>query len=253
MIIARQSTNQAMHILVDSAGHPQVDVLTMPSVTVTATDLDIRDLAATQDNILIYANTAKDGSGTNYVPLVDSDGHLQIDLMNSTVAVTQSGTWNIGTVTTITNSVTVTATNLDIRDLTSASDSIAAVQSGTWNIGTVTTLTGITNDVNIADGGNTITVDGTVSVTDATSTAQSNNQVSCSSTRATIITGSSSNKSVLIKNHGDNDVYVGDSSVTTATGLKLSKNESIAADTEASISGICAATETATVSYWILT
>ena len=36
---------------------------------------------------------------------------------------------------------------------------VAATQSGTWNIATVTTLTGITNDVNIADGGNSITVD----------------------------------------------------------------------------------------------
>lgn len=36
---------------------------------------------------------------------------------------------------------------------------VAATQSGTWDVGTVTTLTGITNDVNIADGGNSITVD----------------------------------------------------------------------------------------------
>lgn len=36
---------------------------------------------------------------------------------------------------------------------------VAATQSGTWDIGTVTTLTSITNDVNIADGGNSITVD----------------------------------------------------------------------------------------------
>lgn len=42
---------------------------------------------------------------------------------------------------------------------------VAATQSGTWNIATVTTLTGITNDVNIADGGNSITVDGTVAAT----------------------------------------------------------------------------------------
>ena len=32
----------------------------------------------------------------------------------------------------VTGSVTVTATNLDIRDLTSVSDSVSAVQSGTW-------------------------------------------------------------------------------------------------------------------------
>jgi hypothetical protein len=42
---------------------------------------------------------------------------------------------------------------LDRRMITSSE------QSGTWNIGTVTTLTGITNDVNIADGGNVISID----------------------------------------------------------------------------------------------
>jgi hypothetical protein len=44
---------------------------------------------------------------------------------------------------------------LDRRMITSSE------QSGTWNIGTVTTLTGITNDVSIDDGGNSITVDNT--------------------------------------------------------------------------------------------
>src|SRR5271157_4431904 len=34
-----------------------------------------------------------------------------------------------------------------IRLISSANDSIAAVQSGTWNIGTVTTVTSITNPV----------------------------------------------------------------------------------------------------------
>ncbi len=34
----------------------------------------------------------------------------------------------------VANSVVVTATDLDIRDLTSASDSVAAVQSGTWEV-----------------------------------------------------------------------------------------------------------------------
>ena len=43
---------------------------------------------------------------------------------------------------------------VDVTDTT-----FAVTQSGTWDIGTVTTLTGITNDVNIADGGNSITVD----------------------------------------------------------------------------------------------
>jgi len=68
-------------------------------------------------------------------------------------------------------SLTVDASNLDIRDLTSVSDSVTAVQSGTWNIGTVTALTGITNvvhiddntsTISIDDGASSITVDGTV-------------------------------------------------------------------------------------------
>jgi hypothetical protein len=41
------------------------------------------------------------------------------------------------------------------------SGNISVNQAGTWDIATVTTLTGITNDVNIADGGNSITVDAT--------------------------------------------------------------------------------------------
>lgn len=60
----------------------QVDVLTMPTTTVQATNLDIRDLAQATDNVRVYANTAKDGSGTAYVPLLDTDGHLQIDVLS---------------------------------------------------------------------------------------------------------------------------------------------------------------------------
>ena len=35
------------------------------------------------DSITIYSNTSKDGSGTSYVPLVDSDGHLQVDSVST--------------------------------------------------------------------------------------------------------------------------------------------------------------------------
>lgn len=35
------------------------------------------------DDILIYGNTAKDGSGTSYVPLLDADGQLQVDVIAS--------------------------------------------------------------------------------------------------------------------------------------------------------------------------
>jgi hypothetical protein len=35
------------------------------------------------DNVTVFSNTAKDGSGTSYVPLVDSDGHLQVDTVSA--------------------------------------------------------------------------------------------------------------------------------------------------------------------------
>lgn len=52
------------------------------SVTVTASQLDIDDLNKDDDEVLIWANTVKDGTGTDYVPLVDADGHLQVDILS---------------------------------------------------------------------------------------------------------------------------------------------------------------------------
>lgn len=124
------------------------------------------------------------------VALIDASGNLQVLVGNGaagaavniqdggnsitvdgTVAATQSGTWNIGTVATITNPVTVTATNLDIRDLAFATDKVdvsgstLGANSGV-DIGDVTINNGAgAAAVNIQDGGNSITVDGSVSIT----------------------------------------------------------------------------------------
>ena len=124
----------------------------------------------------------------------------------------QSGTWNIGTVTAVTDitnvvsvddngaSLTVDNTTLSVVGggteaaalrVTIANDStgllsiddnggsltvdgtVAATQSGVWNIGTVASITA---DVNIADGGNSITVDAVAldirALSDATDSVQ---------------------------------------------------------------------------------
>lgn len=122
------------------------------SIVVTATDLDIRDLSHTQDSISIGDGTDllsinNDGS----INITDNGGSLTVD---GTVAATQSGTWDIGTLTSITNdvniadggnsitvddggtsltvdgTVTVTATDLDIRDLSATQDNVA-ISDGT--------------------------------------------------------------------------------------------------------------------------
>lgn len=71
-------TDAGGNISIDDGGN----IITVDgSVTVSATDLDVRDLTQASDNVRIYANTAKDGSGTAYIPLVDTDGHVQVDVL----------------------------------------------------------------------------------------------------------------------------------------------------------------------------
>lgn len=67
---------------------------------------------------------------SEYTPV---DGKLPVD---ASVSINEPLTVD-GQVS-ISGTTTVQATNLDIRDLTSASDSIAAVQSGTWDINDIT-------------------------------------------------------------------------------------------------------------------
>lgn len=60
-----------------------VNVNVSNTVTVSAADLDIRNLVqgAANDRVTIYANTVKDGTGTDYIPVVDADGQLQVDVL----------------------------------------------------------------------------------------------------------------------------------------------------------------------------
>lgn len=104
------------------------------SVTVSATDLDIRDLDASQDNVAI------------------SDG-------TDTLAINGDGSINIG------NTVAVSATDLDIRDLSSAQDSVEVLQATHDNlnlnaniqVGDADVSNG--NPVPVSDAGGSLTVD----------------------------------------------------------------------------------------------
>lgn len=86
-------------IKTDSDGLLEIANISDP-VTVTATNLDIRDLTEARDSILIFGFDGDE----NVAIRTDSDGRLEI--------------------ASISDPVTVTATNLDIRDLTEARDSI---------------------------------------------------------------------------------------------------------------------------------
>jgi hypothetical protein len=119
--------------ITDNGGSITVD----GTVTVTATNLDIRDLTHVSDSVKI-------GDGTDFLA-VATDG---------SIAVTDNG----GSLT-VDGTVTVTATDLDIRNLSAAQDNVR-ISDGTDSLAVNTD-----GSINITDNGGSITVDGTVAVT----------------------------------------------------------------------------------------
>lgn len=128
-----------------------VDIVTMPTVTVQATDLDIRNLDVSTDDVLVFANTVKDGSGTSYVPLVDTDGHLQIDILSSALPSGAATAANQQTDALTDTELRASAVPVSLASVPShnvtntGTFAVQAAQSGTWNIDTVTAVTAITN------------------------------------------------------------------------------------------------------------
>lgn len=195
------------------------------SVTVSATDLDIRDLAYTSDSVTSH----------------------------------QGGTWTIDS---ITNAVTVSATDLDIRDLAYASDSVTAHQGGTWTIDSITNavtvtatdldirdLTHASDSVKIGDGTDFLAIDGNgkALVFEAPNASILATAVSVVDTATALPTSALSGRSrIQIQNLGSDPIYVGSSAVTTSSGLMISKGatESLEAGSSIAIYGIAAAGKT---------
>lgn len=173
--------------ITDNGGSITVD----GTVTVTATDLDIRDLDQAQDSVEVFQATHDnlnananlqvgnaDVANGNPVPVSDAGGSLTVDavdldirdLVFATDKVDVSG-----------SSVTVTATDLDIRDLDAAQDNVA-ISDGTdtlevnadGSINSVVTatdldirdLTHVSDSVKVGDGTDFLAVntDGSINV-----------------------------------------------------------------------------------------
>jgi len=166
-------------------------------VYVLNTDLDIRDLDATQDNVAI-------SDGTNTLS-INGDGSLN---------------------------ATVTATDLDIRDLTAASDSVASwTHDGTGTAITSTVVGADTGlDVNLINASD-LDVDDSLANT-AISTASE----SVTTTSAKLVTSDlSDRKWIWIYNNGTRRVFVGPSGVTTGDGFPLFRGSILEARIGASV------------------
>jgi hypothetical protein len=226
------------------------------TVPVTATDLDIRDLAFATDKVDVSGSEVSLDSATlaalENITVSATDLDIR-DLAFATDSVDVSGSS-----VSITGSVAVTATDLDIRDLTHATDSIkigdgtdflaidASGNIGVTDAGGSLTVDAVNLDIRdltaasdsvaswLNDGsGNAITSTGgaldvnianageiSIDFTHNTAIAASAESVTTSS-GALIASPLANRENVWVYNHGNKVVYLGQSGVTTGTGFPI--------------------------------
>lgn len=125
----------------------QVDVLTMPTTTVQATNLDIRDLTFAADKVDASGSTLGANSGTDIgdVTINNASGAAAVNIqdggntitVDGTVAATQSGTWSSRTQDGSGNAITSTSSALDVN-----------IKGNVANMGTLSTNNSSTATLN---------------------------------------------------------------------------------------------------------
>jgi len=199
--------------------------LTNSSLAVTASDLDIRDLTHVSDSVKI-------GDGTNFLAVtaagklnaIIEDGGNSITV-DGTVAATQSGTWDIGTLGTITNVVHVddNSGSLTVDGTVAATQSgswtVAATQSGNWS---TRTQDGAGNAIGSHTGAlDVYMAGGTIDVQNEANTAIESTAKSVSTTGALLTSELAARKFMFVQNLGSKHVYIGKSGVSASNGLQL--------------------------------
>lgn len=151
----------------------QVDVLTMPTTTVQATNLDIRDLAFASDKV--DASGTVLGPGTNNIGDVDVLSLPALPAGNNNI-----GDVDIASIAAGSNIIGRVGIDQTTPGTTNGVQINAALPAGTNAIGKLSANDGVdigdvtinnaagAAAVNIQDGGNTITVDGTVAFSNTT-------------------------------------------------------------------------------------
>lgn len=137
-------------IKTDAAGELQVDVLTLPAVT--ATDLDIRDLVFASDKVDVSGSSVALDAGTlaalESITVQNGAGAAAVNIQDGGNSITVDG------------SLTVSATDLDVRDLTHVSDSVkvgdgtdflAISAAGAASVSVVDALPAGTNNIGDVD------------------------------------------------------------------------------------------------------
>jgi hypothetical protein len=189
------------------------------SIDVTATDLDIRDLAFATDKVDVSGSEVSLDSATlaalENITVSATDLDIR-DLAFATDKVDVTGSevsLDSATLAALEN-ITVSATDLDIRDLTAASDSVASwVNDGAGNpIGS----TGGALNVNVSSG--FVDADDSLANTSIFVEARA---VSTTLINLTAAAGIANRKWLYVANEGNKSVFLGPSGTTASTGFPV--------------------------------
>lgn len=190
------------------------------NATVTATDLDIRDLnfatdsvearQASHDNLNANANIQvgnTDVSNANPVPVSDAGGSLTVDATDLDIRDLAFATDKVdvsGSSVSVTGTVDVSATNLDIRDLAFATDKVDVSGSSVTVTATdldIRNLSASQDSVRIGDGTDFLAVNADGSINVVTQDDPGTERVNYN-TAAAVAAGASSNHDFVVTNGG---------------------------------------------------
>lgn len=190
----------------DVGGKKALDVRLAEGVNVEV------DLSHTDDSVRL-------GDGTSFFTstTVGADIGLDVNLINASIAVTQgTSPWVIGDGG---GSITVDATDFDIRDLAAATDSVSSWTKDGSGTAITSTLNGAKQslDVHIA---NTIAVNDAALANTAIATAQ--NAIGTGGTAEDLVASPLANRKYLFAtNMGNKNAYIGASGVTASNGFPM--------------------------------
>jgi len=144
--IRKFQTNEVLNKVLNSSENAVRADINNVTLTTEGGDVAI-DVALDKanDSVTAFSNTAKDGSGTSYVALVDSDGHSQVDIVSSALpsggATAANQSTIIGHIDGVETLITSSNTKLDTLETT-----LTAIETDAAAIETL--LTGIDADTN---------------------------------------------------------------------------------------------------------
>lgn len=116
---------------------------TLTAVTTITNTVPTMQVSGNVDSVYVNNPVDNGDSATALRVVIAGNSNSSVSITNSSIAVTKSGTWAIDNPVAQGDS----ATALRVVIAGNSDASVSATQVGTWNIGTVTTVTGVTNSV----------------------------------------------------------------------------------------------------------